>query len=450
MTATFRIVSWNCHRANASRSSWEYLLALKPDIALLQEVSGVPDAVKQTYQLRAHAAVGGKASVPQRFMNVMLIRGDIESRIILPAPHAWIQAELNHFAGNLSAYSVVLHNGQRLNVVNVHSPAWPINSDRLNDVDVSPVRLKHQRRKIWVADLLWASLRERSFADGENWVVAGDFNLCETFDSWRGGPRGNREFLDRMAALGLVECLRTSQGQLTPTFRNTSGGAVRAQIDHMFVTPDLGQHLISCRTGVAEEVFGRLLSDHLPIIAEFRYATGKRDIRVERGPDPEAKALSNQVLSIATVAPIHAGSRKPSRALDAASSIHAATVEQPLGVARLHGTSRSLEKMLEVSTKVGLNARAWKTSIMFTPTTNKSRMLFTFWARPVGGKVKMCLSHATVAEFYETSAEQAATGLGADGYRYMEPEGVEDFSRLVGAFFLRLNERRSGFRVGAS
>ena len=35
------------------------------------------------------------------------------------------------------------------------------------------------------------------------------------------------------------------------------------------------------------------------------------------------------------------------------------------------------------------------------------------------------------------TAEQAATGLGADGYRYMEPEEVEDFSRLVGIFFLR-------------
>jgi hypothetical protein len=38
----------------------------------------------------------------------------------------------------------------------------------------------------------------------EPWVFAGDFNLSETFDLWRGGPRGNLECLNRMGGTGFA------------------------------------------------------------------------------------------------------------------------------------------------------------------------------------------------------------------------------------------------------
>jgi endonuclease/exonuclease/phosphatase family metal-dependent hydrolase len=148
------------------------------------------------------------------------------------------------------------------------NPAWPVDRDRLAGIDVSKVRLI-QNRDVWVHDLIWAALQERELSKTDSWVVAGDFNMSETFDLWPGGPRGNREYLDRMADLGLVECLRKSKGMLTPTFRNTDRRTVKHQMDHLFVTKPLAERLISCDTGSHGTIFSANLSDHLPLIADF-------------------------------------------------------------------------------------------------------------------------------------------------------------------------------------
>lgn len=89
---------------------------------------------------------------------------------------------------------------------------------------------------------------------------------------WRGGPRGNKEFLERMSALGFVAALRDAQGDLTATFRNPGNGKVLHQIDHMFVSRRLPYTLKNCFVGDKDRVFGDSLSDHLPIIAEFDVA----------------------------------------------------------------------------------------------------------------------------------------------------------------------------------
>ena len=103
------------------------------------------------------------------------------------------------------------------------------------------------------------------------WIVGGDFNSSETFDYlWKDGPtRGNGEVLDRINALGLTERLREYPGQLTPTFKNTRGGKVVHQLDHMFVSGNLKQLLKQCILGDASKVFGDSISDHLPVIGDF-------------------------------------------------------------------------------------------------------------------------------------------------------------------------------------
>jgi endonuclease/exonuclease/phosphatase family metal-dependent hydrolase len=154
-------------------------------------------------------------------------------------------------------------------VVCVYNPAWPIDRARFHGIDVSGVKLKLDP-DVWVGDILWAALHHSQYPSRDLWLVGGDFNLSESFD-WRPkGPRGNKEYLDRMAALGLVECLRQSTGCVTPTFRNTDGQAVKHQLDHIFVSRQLALALAACRTGSQEQVFGRL-SDHLPVLADFDF-----------------------------------------------------------------------------------------------------------------------------------------------------------------------------------
>ena len=267
MNTQYRVITWNCRRAKATSAVWDYLLDLAPDVALLQEIGELPERVAHHYDSRlVHPRK--KTGGDQRFQTGILVRGSIIEPLPMSGPYDWVDEELEYFAGNLPAFSIELENGIRLNAVSVYSPAWPVSRSRLKGLDISDVKLT-QNPDVWVADLLWASLKHHLPNATADWLIAGDFNSSETFDQWPGGPRGNREYLDRMASLGLVECLRHVQGQLTPTFRNARGGEMKHQMDHLFVTSGVAAHLASCETGSAEQVLDRGLSDHLPIVADF-------------------------------------------------------------------------------------------------------------------------------------------------------------------------------------
>ena len=265
-----RIVTWNCHQATATSPAWTYLAKLNPDIALLQEVRGIPEELLAQYQC-AQSIPRAPSGGPQKFVTALLVRGQLLDSIELSSSRDWVRAELEYFAGNLVAHRVGLASGEEISCICVYSPAWPVDRERLKGVDTTGVQLT-QNRDVWVTDLVWAALNHIVTELDEPWVIAGDLNSSETFDAWKGGPRGNREFLDRMASLGLVECLRESQGELMPTFRNPKGGAIKHQMDHLFVTPPLAGRLVGCQTGTYDEVFGAALSDHLPITADFEPA----------------------------------------------------------------------------------------------------------------------------------------------------------------------------------
>jgi exonuclease III len=268
MDTIFRVVTWNCRRATSVSGVWDYLLEMDPDVALLQEIGSIPEKVGTVYEYHMRWATS-KAGSPQRFSTALLVKGCIRNKLILPSHAKWIEEELQRFSGNLVAFEILPNNGPPIKAVLVYGPAWSLDRQRLSERDLTEVRLT-QNRDVWVMDLLWTSLKyQRSDLD-QPWIIAGDFNLSETFDLWPGGPRGNREYLDRMRELGLIECLRQSKGRLTPTFRNPSGGLFKHQIDHLFVSPVLAERLVSCDTGSFDRVFHAGLSDHLPIVADFR------------------------------------------------------------------------------------------------------------------------------------------------------------------------------------
>jgi len=263
-------VTWNCRRAAIGSAVWDYLLELVPDVALLQEVVAVPQHVGHQYACLLQRAKG-KSGSTQSFGTALLVKGRFGEPLDLPAPATWISAELERFAGNLVACQLLPNRGPAIKAISVHSPAWHLDRERLSSIDVAGVRLT-QNPDVWLADILWASLQHLRPAPQDHWIVAGDFNLSETFDFGRGGPRGNREYLDRMEAIGLVECLRRARGALTPTYRNTGVGAIVHQLDHLFTTDALTQRLVACDVAPRNRVLDANLSDHLPIVADFRWA----------------------------------------------------------------------------------------------------------------------------------------------------------------------------------
>lgn len=264
---SLKVVVWNMRRASTASPAWDYFNELSPDLALLQEVSGVPARIATSYQCALrHPA--GRSDKPQRFNTAILVRGTLLAELGLTSEWNWVNEELQRFSGNLVGRSLCVC-GRELNVLSAYSPAWPVASERLTGVDSSTIKLIHNQ-DVWVTELLWAALRVQKTDGDRPWIVAGDLNSSETFDyMWRNGPRGNREFLDRMAALGFIECLRHANGALVPTFKTPRGQKVVHQLDHLFVSAALVEQLRTCTVGDRSRVFDNSLSDHLPIIAEF-------------------------------------------------------------------------------------------------------------------------------------------------------------------------------------
>jgi exonuclease III len=262
-----RVITWNCRRAHAQSKIWAYLSDLAPDIALLQEVTAIPEHIRDDFAIRQMHPVT-KYGTPQKFSTAILARGSIGKTIPLRASSPWVNTELARFSGNFVAVEAKPARGPHVNIICVYSPAWPIDKARLIGFDVTGIRLT-QNPDVWPADLLWAALTLITPQPSDAWLIGGDFNLSETFDSWPGGPRGNREYLDRLDQLGLVDCLRHKKGALTPTFRTLRSGTITAQLDYLFVTEFLRSRLVGCATGSEQQVFEGGLSDHLPVMADF-------------------------------------------------------------------------------------------------------------------------------------------------------------------------------------
>ncbi len=269
-----RVITWNVNGANKESQVWRLFLEFKPDIALLQEIGGMPEVITEEMGILSRVAIR-KTGDPQRFSTAVLVHGRIVEEINLESEYGWVNDELSFFHGNFIACEVVLHSHERLQVVSVYSPAWRVNEERLRGIDVSAVRLK-DNPDVWPTEIIWSALKD-TVADNESWVVGGDYNSSETFDKeWQDlhGIRfrirgyGNKEILDRMNELGFAECLRGHNDRIVPTFRHSSG-EIAHQMDHLFVTHNLYSRLDTCEAGDQSIVFGNSLSDHLPIIADF-------------------------------------------------------------------------------------------------------------------------------------------------------------------------------------
>jgi exonuclease III len=274
-----RIATWNVRGAKEDSCVWDVLLDLRPDIALLQEVGGIPQRAADNFSGQSRRAIY-KTGRPQRFSTAVLVRGKIVDEFALASEYEWLNRELEFFKGNLIACTVQSSNRRLFKVVSVYSPAWPVDRERLLGVDVSGVKTK-TNPDVWVADILCATLKPVVSKD-DTWIIGGDFNSSETFDiDWQDkndrvfGIRssGNAEMLERMNRMGLCECLRKyNNGRITPTFRHPRG-AFEHQLDHLFVSEGYYPELENCTVGDATVIFGQSLSDHLPIVADFREGT---------------------------------------------------------------------------------------------------------------------------------------------------------------------------------
>lgn len=262
-----KILIWNVNRAGASRpAAWEVIRREAPDIALLQEVTGLPGWVKERY--RSHLVspryFGGHHA---QFKSAILSKWPIDTTPFLASSLDWVNAVHRERYGWLLEGEVTQDDGRRLRLVSVHSPAFPVAKTALKGVDVSPINLTNNP-SLWFTEILWSLLREADLDGNTGWIIGGDFNSSFLFD--HPVDRGNRQVADRMNALGLIDCVRYGHGSPIPTFQHP-GGTVRHQLDYCYVNASLLNRLTEARVVDQAEVFdqAKRLSDHLPIVCDF-------------------------------------------------------------------------------------------------------------------------------------------------------------------------------------
>ena len=108
-----------------------------------------------------------------------------------------------------------------------------------------------------------------------------------------------------------------------------------------------------------------------------------------------------------------------------------ATVQNVISLAHSKGVGDIFCKILTSSKDLGFCPRPYTTSIMFTPPSNKTRMLFTIWVESKNGGIKAYVGPSAFAEFYPISVEEVEKYIGPDGWRYMNKnEAIEFLNQL--------------------
>jgi hypothetical protein len=121
-------------------------------------------------------------------------------------------------------------------------------------------------------------------------------------------------------------------------------------------------------------------------------------------------------------------------------------VFRPTDVLRLaeqSGNGDVFHEFMNTAVEHGLYPRAWKTSIMFTPPSNRTRMLFTIWARPQKGLLKTYVGGSVFTEYFPTTIGKVRKHLGNEGWRLMDAQDAKRYLRGFRRLFAEIEEAES-------
>lgn len=120
--------------------------------------------------------------------------------------------------------------------------------------------------------------------------------------------------------------------------------------------------------------------------------------------------------------------------------VDAPTIEQACELAEREGIGAEFRAFLEIANKYSLHTRPYKHSIMYAPPSQKTRMLFTVWAKPTSGLMKIYVSPKAIAEFYPITEEEAESLLGEDGWRKFNSSEAKQLYENLQQLFQRIEE----------
>jgi len=117
------------------------------------------------------------------------------------------------------------------------------------------------------------------------------------------------------------------------------------------------------------------------------------------------------------------------------------TVEDICAQAERAGIGREFRMILDAASKHSLYPRPYKRSIMYTPSSNRTRMLFTAQSRPrADGLLGVYVGPEAFTEFYPVTEETVVSLLGPDGWRRMTAADVETFVANLDRLFATIEQ----------
>ena len=263
-----KVLTWNVKYASSNSAAWEFLKHQAPHIALLQEVTKLPDWILDSFynhQVYPRFFGGHRA----KFSTAILSKWPLKTSPFLNSSLEWVNSIHRAQDGWIVECETTPKNGEPIRLVSVHSPAFPVPKETLEGIDISSIQLKNNP-DLWFTEILWSLLSNKTIDDRVLWIVGGDFNTSVLFDEPR--DRGNRLVIQRMIELGLTECLSHSECKPVPTFKPPIGSVIH-QLDYCYVNKPLMNRYVHTHVPDQPEIFGngqsKALSDHLPIVCEF-------------------------------------------------------------------------------------------------------------------------------------------------------------------------------------
>jgi len=108
------------------------------------------------------------------------------------------------------------------------------------------------------------------------------------------------------------------------------------------------------------------------------------------------------------------------------------TPENLLEMARRNGIGEEFKTLVEAGQQIRrLCPRVYRTSVMFAPQENRTRCVYTVWATPSNGKVRLYLSEEAFSDFFGIEKGKIKSVLGEGGWRFLSKQDALDLaSRL--------------------
>lgn len=107
------------------------------------------------------------------------------------------------------------------------------------------------------------------------------------------------------------------------------------------------------------------------------------------------------------------------------------SMEKIREIAEEGGCVDIFDVLKHVAEDLGLQSRPWKRTLMFTPSSDGRRSLFTIYAVPRNGQLQVKVETRAFSEFFSITETQATEALGASGRRSLDLTAANELANRL-------------------